>query len=71
MEKIKLVEVSAEYAEKILEYRAEFPAERMRVTYDPERIPGLDYLENYGDGQKYENVIEWLKFCEEMSDKIT
>ena len=71
MEQIKLVEVSTEYAEKILEYRAEFPAERMRGTYDPERIPGLDYLENYGDGQKYENVIEWLKFCEEMSDKIT
>lgn len=69
--RIKLVKVSAEYAEKILEYRAEFPAERMRVTYDPERIPGLDYLENYGGGQKYEDVIEWLKFCEEMSGKIT
>jgi len=65
MNKIKLLEASAEYAEKILEYRAEFPAERMRVTYDPSRIPGMDYLENY------ENVFEWLQFCEDMSDKIT
>lgn len=71
MNQIKLVKVSAEYAEKILECRAEFPVERIRVTYDPERIPGLDYLEKYGDGQKYEDVIEWLEFCEEMSGKIT
>lgn len=65
MNDIKLVKVSAEYAEKILEYREEFPVERMRVTYDPDRIPGLDHLE------EYENVYEWLQFCEEMSGKIT
>lgn len=65
MSQIKLIKASAEYAEKIWEYRAEFPDERMRVTYDPERIPGLDYLE------KYDNVLEWLQFCDEMSDKIT
>lgn len=65
MGQIKLMKVSAEYAEKILEYRAEFPTERMRVTYDPNRIPGMDYLE------KYENVFEWLQFCEDMVDKIT
>ena len=52
-------------AEKIEEYRAEFPAERMRVTYDPERIPGLDYLE------EYKNISDWLTFCEAMSDKIS
>ena len=51
--------------EKILEYRAEFPAERMRVTYDPSRIPGMDYFE------QYETVFEWLQFCEDMVDKIT
>ncbi len=71
MAQIKLVEVSAEYAEKILEYRAEFPVERMRVTYDPARIPGMDYLEKFGDGLEYENVLEWIRFCEEMSDKMT
>lgn len=65
MSQIKLIKVSAEYAEQIEEYRAEFPAERMRVTYDPTRIPGLDYLE------KYDNVLDWLQFCEDMSGKLT
>ena len=65
MSRIKLIKASAEYAERILEYRAEFPVERMRVTYDPSRIPGMDYLE------KYENVLEWIQFCEDMTDKIT
>ena len=65
MGQIKLIKVSAEYAEKILEYRAEFPTERMRVTYDPSRIPGMDYLE------KYETVFECLQLCEDMVDKIT
>lgn len=65
MSQIKLIKPSTEYAEKIMEYREEFPVERMRVTYDPSRIPGMDYLE------KYENVLDWLQFCEDMSDKIT
>lgn len=65
MSKINLIKVSAEYAEKIVEYREEFPNERMRVTYDPERIPGLDYLE------KYDDVYDWIDFCEGMWDKIT
>ncbi|MPM11735.1 hypothetical protein SDC9_58085 [bioreactor metagenome] len=65
MSEIKLIKPSAEYAEKIVEYRAEFPAERERVTYDPSRIPGMDYLE------KYDNVLDWLQFCETMSGKLT
>lgn len=65
MSEIKLIKPSAEYAEKIAEYRAEFPAERERVTYDPRRIPGMDYLE------KYDNILDWLQFCENMSDKLT
>ena len=65
MSEIKLIKPSAEYAEKIADYRAEFPAERERVTYDPSRIPGMDYLE------KYDNVLDWLQFCENMSDKLT
>ena len=65
MSEIKLIKPSAEYAEKIAEYRAEFPAERERVTYNLSRIPGMDYLE------KYDNILDWLQFCENMSDKIT
>lgn len=64
-DKIKLIKASYEYAENIEEYRGEFPANRMRVTYDPDRIPGLDYLE------KYDDITEWLRFCDRMSDKIT
>lgn len=65
MNKIRLVQPSAEYSEQIREYRDSFPAVRMRVTYDPERIPGMDYLE------KYDNICEWLKFCESMTGRIT
>ena len=65
MDEIRLVRPSAEDAEQIEEYRAEFPSERMRVTYDPERIPGMDYLEDYS------TVSEWLEFCESMKDRIS
>lgn len=65
MDKIKLVKVSVEYADKIMEYKSEFPDDRERVTYDPARIPGMDYLE------KYDNVFEWIEFCKSMSDKLT
>ena len=44
---------------------AEFPSERMRVTYDPDRIPGMDHLE------KYSSVSEWLEFCRSMEGKIS
>lgn len=65
MSEIKLMELSAEYEEQIAHYRAEFPTECERVTYDPNRIPGMDYLE------KYDSVSEWIQFCENMSDKLT
>ena len=65
MSNINLYKVSAKYVEKILDYREEFPNTRMRVTYDPERIPGLDYLE------KYDDVHDWIDFCEEMSSRMT
>ncbi|WP_371372459.1 hypothetical protein [Sporomusa aerivorans] len=62
---LKLVKPSAEYTKQIAEYREEFSVERERVTYDPSRIPGTDYLENY------DNVLDWLAFCESMADKLT
>lgn len=65
MNKIKLLQPSIEDAERIAEYRAEFSSDCMRVTLDPDRIPGLDYLE------RYDNIYEWLQFCEFMRDKIT
>ena len=60
-----LVTPSSDHAEKIREYRDEFPADRLRVTYDPDRIPGMDYLE------KYNNIQDWIEFCDSVKDKIT
>ena len=60
-----LVRSGLDYAEKIDEYRAEFPADRIRVTYVRERIPGMDYLEDYG------TATEWLSFCDTMEGKIS
>ena len=65
MSEIKLIKLSAGYLYEIEKYRSEFPDERERVTLIPDRIPGMDYLENY------DNVSEWLKFCETMSDKLS
>ena len=65
MDELELIRPSAAYTREIIEYRDEFPAERARVTLDPDRIPGLDYLEDYDD------PLDWLRFCEEMAGKIS
>ena len=65
MDELELIRPSAAYIREIIEYRDEFPAERARVTLDPDRIPGLDYLEDYDD------PLDWLRFCEEMAGKIS
>ena len=65
MDAISLIRPTAEYAAQIEEYRAEFPADRMRVTLNPERIPGMDYLEDFA------GAGEWLEFCETQKDRIT
>lgn len=62
---IRLIRPTLEYARQIEEYRAEFPAERMRVTLCPERIPGLDFLEDFS------GVAEWLDFCEKQNGRIS
>ena len=62
---IILTEPTEAYAEQIREYRDEFPQDRMRVTFQPDRIPGMDHLEVFG------SVSEWLCFCERMKDRIT
>ena len=65
MDKIELIRVSADYAGKIMEYKEEFSDEHRGMIYVENRIPGLDYLE------EYEDIFKWLQFCEEMSDKLT
>ena len=65
MDKLMLVEVSERYADMIAGYRDEFPTGGMQVTFDPDRIPGLDELESYPD------VGSWIRYCAEMAGKIT
>ena len=65
MEAIRLEPVSAAWAAAIEDYRAEFPAERMRVTADADRIPGLDGLEDFG------GVGDWLAWCRDMAGKVS
>ena len=65
MNGISLVIPTQEDAERIAAYRAEFPAGRARVTYDPDRIPGIDHLE------RFSTVSEWLRFCETQKERIT
>ena len=49
MEELRLVPVTAADAKIIAEYCAAFPESRMRVTFEENRIPGLDHLEEYGN----------------------
>ena len=65
MNELQLVPLSLALADESAAYRAAFPANRMRVTLDPDRIPGLDHLE------EYDNIPAWLRFCETMRGKTT
>ena len=65
MDTLRLLPLSLEMMEELTAYRAEFLPGRPRVTYDPDRVPGLDHLENFP------NVPEWLRWCGTMSGKIT
>lgn len=62
---LRLLRAAPEWAERIAAYRAEFPADRMRVTPEPDRIPGLDGLEDFG------TVEEWLAYTETVREKIS
>ena len=64
MNVLVLAAPSKEDADAIREYAAEFPADRMRVTLEEGRIPGLDHLE------AYESVEAWLDYTAEMAGKI-
>ena len=62
---LELRKASSEYREEILAYCEEFPKDRMRVTLEEDRIPGLDHLEEYDD------ITDWFRFTEEMEGKIS
>ena len=64
MGELCLIEPTAEWAERIEDYRAEFPQD-MRLTYHAARIPGLSGLE------EFETVADWLAFCETMRGKTS
>lgn len=65
MDQLTLIPVSAAYAGQLLEYRSAFPDSREQVTCDPDRIPGLDHLEDFG------SIGEWLAYCKSMQGKIS
>ena len=60
-----LVSPTVDNAQKIEEYRAEFSSGWTRVTADPDRIPGLDGLENHA------SAADWLRYCDAMRGKIS
>lgn len=63
--RLRLVEASEVCEGEIRDFIAAFPVGRMRATCDPDRIPGLDRFEAFGD------VAAWLAFCESMAGRIT
>ena len=65
MEELQLVPVTAADTKIIAEYCAAFPESRMRVTYEENRIPGLDHLEEHDD------IADWLQYTALMRWGIT
>ena len=65
MDTLRLLPLCPEMAEALAAYRAEFLPGRPQVTYDPDRVPGLDHLEDFPA------VPEWLRWCGGMTGKIS
>lgn len=65
MDKLHLLPIRPELAGALAAYRAEFLPGRPRVTHDPDRVPGLDHLEDFP------SVSEWLRWCAAMKGKIS
>ncbi len=62
---IRLKKVSAEYAGQIEACRQEFAKESLHVSYIPERIPGLNGLEDH------DSVREWIDSFDAQEGRIT
>ena len=65
MEELVLVKPSSAYAEQIEDYRKEFPSGGTEMTPFPDRIPGMDRLEEFS------SVAEWLRFCDSEEGRIS
>ena len=65
MEKLRLEKLNEKHLGQISGYISEFPEERLKVTFDPDRIPGLDHLECFG------SIGEWYAFCLKNTGKIS
>lgn len=65
MDALHLVPLRPGMEQAVAAYRAEFPAGRPQVTCDPERIPGLDRLEDFA------SVKDWLNWCGSMAGKVS
>ncbi len=65
MDELQLIRPTPAWAEAIATYRASFPDDRTQVTADPDRIPGLDGLE------EYDSVPAWLAYCATMEGRIS
>ena len=57
MDEIRLKKISAEYAGQIEACRKEFAKEALHVSYIPDRIPGLNDLENYENISKQADIF--------------
>ena len=63
--RLVLAEPDSGWEEEIRSYRAAFPDDRMRVTYQTDRIPGMDGLE------KFRSIRDWLKYIRSASGTIS
>lgn len=62
---LALIRADREHIGQIRDLVSAFPSSGPRVTFDPDRIPGLDGLE------KYPSIEDWLGHCESMRGKIS
>lgn len=61
---LRLIPIGIDHAGEAEAYRAEFPPSRERVTFVPERIPGLDRLE------EFPSAADWLRSVESERGRI-
>lgn len=63
--RLVLVEPEIGWEEEIRSYRESFPEDRMRVTWQEDRISGMDGLENF------RSIPDWLAYIHSASGTIS